>query len=155
MTYKCERIQREEQTAAYIRTRTPVEKLPEVMGSVYGIIAGILGARREAPAGPPYTAYYNMDMQDLDVEIGFPIQAPFPETGEVRIGTIPAGAYASCIHTGPYGAIEPVYTALAAWIEEQGLTPSGVSYEFYLNDPGSTPPGSLLTQVLFPIKPRG
>ena len=34
------------------------------------------------PAGVPYAAYHNLDMQDMDVEVGFPVSKPLPE-GEV------------------------------------------------------------------------
>ena len=63
--------------------------------------AGQMGVQ---PSGPPFVAYYNLDMQDLDLEIGFP------------------------------------------------YTPSGVAYEFYLNDPRSTPAAELQTQVVFPLR---
>jgi effector-binding domain-containing protein len=38
------------------------------------------------------------------------------------------------------------------WTTANGYTPSGVAYEFYLNDPQSTPADELRTQVMFPLK---
>jgi len=147
----CEKIARSEQPTAFIRTRTPVEELPEVMDSAYKTIASVISKQRSSPAGPPYAAYHNMDMSDLDVEIGFPLAEPFSREDDVQAGSIPAGSYAACLYTGPYSGIEKGYKALTAWIKGQGLKPTGVSFEFYLNDPDDTSPEKLLTQILFPL----
>ena len=48
--------------------------------------------------------------------------------------------------------VSPAYEALSAWIEENGYEPTGVAYEFYLNDPGEVPPEELMTQISFPLK---
>jgi effector-binding domain-containing protein len=125
--------------------------LPEIFGKTFADIAQYLAAIKEEPVGSPYAAYYNMDMQNLDVEIGFPVSKPLPSKGEIQPGQIPAGKFAACLYTGPYGDIEPAYTALSAWIKEQGHVVTGVAYELYLNDPGHTPPQQLQTQILFPL----
>ena len=151
-TLHCELIERSAQPVLSIRARTPVQDLPALFGKVYGTIGQYLGELRQQPAGAPFTAYYNMDMQDLDVEIGFPVAGPLPGKGEVMAGEIPAGRYAACLHIGPYNAIGAAYDALQVWLTEHGYEAMGVSYEFYLNDPQQVPPQELQTQVLFPVK---
>jgi effector-binding domain-containing protein len=111
-----------------------------------------LGKTGVQPAGPPFAAYYNMDMQDLDVEIGFPVKEAVQGEGEIEAGAIPGGKYASCLYTGPYENFELPYNALTAWLKEKGQQGIGVSYEFYLNDPEHTPQDKLQTQILFPLK---
>jgi effector-binding domain-containing protein len=37
-------------------------------------------------------------------------------------------------------------------VADQGYTPSGVAYEYYLNDPNQTPPEELKTRVVFPVE---
>lgn len=151
MEYMCERVEREEQATVYIRTRTRVGELPGVIGAGFGKLAACLGQKGLAPAGGPYVGYHNEDMDDLDVEIGFPVAGTPAAEGEILAGSIPAGSYAACMHRGPYSEIEGAYTALMAWIQEGGLQPTGVCYEIYLNDPDETAPEELLTQVLFPV----
>ena len=151
-TLHCELIERSAQPVLSIRTRTSVQNLPTLFGKVYGTIGQYLGELQQQPAGAPFTAYYNMDMQDLDVEIGFPVASPLPGTGEVLAGEIPAGRYAACLHIGPYDAVGTAYDALQAWLKEHACEATGVSYEFYLNDPQQVPPQELQTQVLFPVK---
>jgi effector-binding domain-containing protein len=152
MDFPCSRIERQEEPVLFQRLRTSVDQLPAVMGRVYGSIMAGLEKARGFPAGPPYAAYYNMDRQDLDVEIGIPVASPQDGFEDIRSGIIPAGPYASCMYTGPYDQIAPAYQVLAAWIETQGLEPTGAAYEFYLNDPAGTPPSELQTQILFPLK---
>ena len=122
------------------------------MGQVYGGIMQHLESKRSFPAGPPFAAYYNMDMQDLDVEIGIPVSGAMAGTGELQAGEIPGGRFAACIYTGPYHEISAGYNALAEWMEAQGLKSSGLALEFYLNDPTSTPPAALQNQILFQLK---
>ncbi len=113
--------------------------LPQVLGEAYGKIMQYMGELGETPGGAPFVAYYNMDMQNLDMEIGFPVLSALPGKGEVQAGQIPAGKAATCLHTGPYPEIASAYNDLSAWITAQGVHPTGVAYEFYLNDPAAHP----------------
>jgi effector-binding domain-containing protein len=108
----------------------------------------------EPPVGAPFVAYYNMDMQALDVEIGIPVARALPGKDTIYAGEIPAGKYATCVHTGPYDAAGAAYTALTQFVMENGYEATGVAYEVYLNDPSNTPPEGLMTQILFPLKAR-
>ncbi|MFZ5900080.1 MAG: GyrI-like domain-containing protein [Bacillota bacterium] len=70
---------------------------------------------------------------------------------EIKSGEIPAGKRAVCLHVGPYNKVEPAYHTLMQWIKENGHTPAGVVYEFYLNDPSETPENELQTRIVFPL----
>jgi hypothetical protein len=74
MRLDLELSEQEEQPVLYIRTRTALSGLPKVIGNAYGAIINYLTEIGEQPADAPYTAYYNLDMQDLDVEMGFPVR---------------------------------------------------------------------------------
>jgi len=103
------------------------------------------------PSGAPFAAYYNMDMEDLDVEAGFPVPKMLTGKNDITPGEIPAGKYAVCLHVGPYGEAAPAYNVLMDWIKENGYTPTGVAYEFYLNDPSQTPETELQTKIMLPL----
>ena len=152
MSYECELVERPLQPTLYIRTRTTVQELPQRLGQAYGAIAQYLAELGETPAGPPYAGYYNMDMQDLDVEMGMPVSRALAGKGEIKAGQLPMGQAATTVHVGPYDAIEPAYNALMGWMAEQGHQGAGVAYELYLNDPAQTPPDQLRTQIIFPLK---
>jgi effector-binding domain-containing protein len=139
------------QPALTIRTRTPVDKLPMIIGQSYGKIAAYLGSLGAHPSGVPFVAYHNMDMTDLDVELGFPVAEPLPDSDDIKSVPIPAGLRAFCMYLGPYGAMAPAYDDMAAWIAANGLTPVGTAYEHYYNGPG-TPEEQLLTQIIMPVR---
>ncbi|MHA2393708.1 MAG: GyrI-like domain-containing protein [Promethearchaeota archaeon] len=132
MSYDCEILDRNAQLVLSIRTKTSIQQLPQLLGESYMKIMQYLGEQGEAPAGAPFAGYFNLDMQNMDVEIGIPISKDLPENEEIKVGEIPAGKYAGCIYTGPYDKIEPAYTALTQWINENGYVASGIAYELYM-----------------------
>ncbi len=152
MDYKCELKERAVQPTLAIRTRSAVQDLSQVLGQSYGAIMQYMCELDEQPAGAPFVAYYNMDMQDLDIEIGFPVAKKLAGKGNIQASEIPAGKFATCMHIGPYDQVEAAYNALMKWIEENGYEAAGVAYETYLNDPSETPPEQLQTLIMFPLK---
>ena len=151
MTNKCELIERSSVATVFVRTRSAVQDLPGLMPGIYAQIAQYIGEIGGQPADPPYAAYYNMDMQDLDIEIGFPVSESLSGKGDIQIGEIAGGSYAASIHVGPYNEIAPAYSALTEWVEGEGHKTTGVAYEIYLNDPAEIPPEKLQTQILSPL----
>lgn len=151
MDYQCEIVEQQAQQVLSVRTRTSVGQLPQEIGKVFGSIYQYLGEIGESPADVPFVAYYNMDMQDLDVEIGFPVEKKLEGKGEIQSSEIPEGKQASCLYVGPYNQMEPAYHALLDWMAENGYKPTGVAYEFYLNDPSQTPESELKTRIAFPL----
>ena len=150
MSYQCEVKEQPAQKTLSIRTRAAVQDLPQVFENGYGAIAQYLDELGEQPSGSPFAAYYNMDMDNLDVEFGFPVARPLPGQDEIKAGEIPEGRVAGCLYTGPYSEMEPAYNALAKLVEDNGYETTGVTYELYLNDPRQTPPAQ--TQIIFPLK---
>jgi effector-binding domain-containing protein len=152
MEVRCELLERAPQPTLVIRTRTPVQSLPQVVGQAYGAIMEYAGRLGVWPSGAPFVAYYNKDMEDLDMEIGFPFGAELAGQGSILAGEIPGGKAAACLHVGPYDQLGIAYESLREWMQANEYEPVGVAYEFYLNDPQTTPPDQLQTQVVFPLK---
>jgi len=151
MSITCEYRELPAQPTLAVRVRTRVDELPEVLGQWYGAIAGYLVELGEQPAGAPFAAYYNLDMQDLEVGIGFPVARSLPGKGQIQPGEIAGGSYATCLYTGPYSELGTAYDALNQWMADNGYTPSGLVYEIYLNDSAQTPPQELQTLILYPL----
>ena len=152
MTCKCEVKEQSAQPTLLIRTRTPVQDIPNVLGKAYCAIAQYLEELQEQPAGPPFATYFNMDMQDLDIEIGFPVSKRLDGKGDIQASETLSGKVATYLYTGPYSEMEPAYNALFKWIEDNGYEATGVVCEMYLNDPDKTPPQELKTQIAFLLK---
>lgn len=139
------------QPALTIRTRTKVQELPSLIGESYGRLAAYLNELGELMADVPFVAYHNMDMQDLDVEIGFPVARPLSGKDGIQPSSIPAGRAVICMYRGAYAEMEPLYNEIAQWIAEQGLEASGTVYEYYYNGPGF-PESELLTKIVMRLK---
>jgi effector-binding domain-containing protein len=152
MKYKCKIFEREAQDVLAVRTTSSAQNLPVTLGKNYGEIMQYLGQLNEQANGPPYVAYYNMDMQNLDIDIGIPVDKKLADKNEIRAKVIPEGKYASCLYIGPYSEMAPAYELLAKYVEDKGFESTGIAYELYLNDPSVVPQEELQTQILFPLK---
>lgn len=152
MSYNCEVKEQSAQPTLYIRRRTPVQNIAQVLGKAYSEIEQYLAVLKEKAAGPPFVAYHNMDMSNLDCEIGFPVTKQLAAKGDIHAGTLPSGTVATCVYTGPYDKISPAYEELNHWIAEHHYQVKGAAYEMYLNDPNETPQSKLQTKIVFPVK---
>ncbi len=151
MTYECALKNLAAQMVVSVRSRAAAQDLPALLAQTYLTILQQMEKDSLEPAGPPFVAYYNLDMQDLDVEIGFPVQQAVSASPAVQNNEIPAGRYATTLHIGPYNGMEGAYAALNAWIDQNGFQATGTAYEFYLNDPRTVDPKDLQTRILLPI----
>ena len=152
MIEQIEISQQPEQPVLSIRTRTAVGTLPQEIGKAYQAIMEYMQEIGQPPLSAPFTAYYNMDMEDLDVEMGFPVSQPLAGMNDIKASSIPAGPQASCMYRGPYSGMAQAYEELTAKVNESGYTPTGICYEFYYNAPGEVPDSELLTKVVFLLK---
>lgn len=78
----------------------------------------------------------------------------FVAADEVGLQTLAGGEYAVVTHTGPYEQLGQTYARLfGQWLPHSGRElRSQPSYEFYLNDPDSTDPADLLTDIYAPLE---
>ncbi len=150
-SYVCEIEDRSERPIVSVRTRAAVQDLPQLFGRIYGALMQYISEIGAQPAGEPFAAYYNMDMQNLDVEIGFPVSKPLPDRDDIKGGALPAGKYATMMHVGPYDTLGPAYEVLTQYVNANGYEPTGVAYEFYFSGP-ETPPDKIQTQIVFLLK---
>ena len=152
MEYKFELSEQPSYPVLSMRTRTAVGNLPQELGRAYQAIIAYLGELGEKPSGPAFAAYYNMDMEDLDVEMGFIAAKPLDGKGDITASEIPAGKQVSYLYKGSYKGMEPVYNAMMQWINENSHTPVGMAFEFYYNSPMEVPENELLTKIVFPLR---
>ncbi|WP_099464383.1 AraC family transcriptional regulator [Parabacteroides provencensis] len=74
--------------------------------------------------------------------------------GDIGFKQLPAGRYASFIYKGPYEHLQAVYdTIYGKYLPEMECTlRNEASAERYLNDPCSTAPEDLLTEIYIPVE---
>ena len=79
--------------------------------------------------------------------------------GEIGLQTIAGGVYARTTHFGPYDIVGQTYSRLLGhWLPRSGAElRSAPCFESYLNDPNTTEPEDLITDIYAPLDrvPRG
>jgi effector-binding domain-containing protein len=129
-----------------------VGELAKHFERIYTAIVQYVEEQGGEHAGAAFAIYYNMDMQDLDIEAGFPVAKPMPAKGEIQAGEIPGGTYAVCHYTGPYKEVGPAYEVLTKFAQGEGYAPAGeIAYEWYFDGP-DVPEKDLRTDVAFLVK---
>ncbi len=74
--------------------------------------------------------------------------------GDLFKQTVEGGNFAIFTHNGPYEKLIHTYRAIfGEWFPESGMEfRESPSFELYVNNPGSVPPGELLTHIHIPLK---
>ncbi len=142
----------QKQNTLMVRLVTPISKISDVMGEAYQEIGEFMAKKGIPFSGAPYARYYNMNMEALDVEMGFPIAIDVKGENRIKTGQIPAGKIATAIHCGPYSTLEETYTKLMGFVKEKGLEVEEWMYEYYLNSPMEVKPEELQTQICYVLK---
>jgi len=152
MAHECERIELETQPTLVVSRRASIERLPEVLGPAWGVVMACAARSGAEPVGAPFAAFHNMDMHDLDVEIGSVFERAVAGAGDVEPGEIPAGTAVQCVHVGPFDQLGAAYAAMRAWMAEHGLEHAGPAFEHYLDDPSDTPIERVRTLIVIPVR---
>jgi AraC family transcriptional regulator len=84
------------------------------------------------------------------------VDETFVPEGDIGVQVIPGGEYAVTTHFGPYQKLGETYTKLLGqWLPRSGRElRSTPCFEVYLNDPQSTEPEDLLTDIYAPLQPK-
>jgi AraC family transcriptional regulator len=86
-------------------------------------------------------------------EAGVSVAPDVEGDGEVRVRTIAGGRHAVLLHKGPYAGLRSAYAELYSWLaagsEQRGDAPI---VEVYLNDPHTTAPEDLVTEICLPLR---
>lgn len=84
------------------------------------------------------------------------VDGTFVPTGDLGVQIIPGGDYAVTTHFGPYQKLGQTYAALLGqWLpRSRRQLRSTPCFDMYLNDPQSTDPEDLITDVYAPLEPR-
>ncbi|MDR2871643.1 MAG: GyrI-like domain-containing protein [Xanthomonadaceae bacterium] len=138
-----------------VRTQTSVHKLPELIGDSYRRMSDHLIDLNHYLADVPFVHFHNLDlrqpnMQNLEVEIGFPVIATLPGKADIQPSILPAQRVIFCMYLGPYRDMEPVYEEMIQWVANKGRRSAGNGYEYHYNS-SQHPANELLTKVVMPV----
>ena len=137
---------RMDQPYAAIPASVRMEELGSVVPPLTGQVFDWLAAQGIVPAGPPFWRYLVVDMEnELELETGVPIATQLEGNGEIRTGRLPAGRYATVVHTGHPDTLVTATRDLLQWASARNLewdadgTRWGCRLEEYLSDPAEVP----------------
>jgi effector-binding domain-containing protein len=152
--------QRKAQPTVGIKVLVSMAEVGSVLPPLIGEIAGWLQKMGVTACGAPFFRYILIDMEkQMEIEVGFPVDQALPGEGRIMPGILPAGRYATVLHTGPYKNLRPATARLLEWAEKNGIAWQtstrgddqvwDARLEFYLSDPGETDEQKLLTELAF------
>jgi effector-binding domain-containing protein len=137
---------RKDRPYAAIPVSVRMEELGSVVPPLTGQVFDWLGAQGVAPAGPPFWRYLVVDMENkLELETGVTVTSLVEGNGEIRTGVLPAGRYATVVHTGHPDTLVTATRDLLQWASEHALEWDadgnrwGCRLEEYLSDPAEVP----------------
>lgn len=140
------------QSTMTIRRRISMQETDRIPGWIGATFEAIQRASSQ-PTGMPFVRTLSMDADEMDIEVGWPVQAPLDGDAEVQPGTLPGGPVAVASYFGPYHEIGPAYEAIQAWCAEHDHEIAGSPWESYFTDPNEEPdPSKWRTDIHFPIR---
>lgn len=141
---------------AFVRHTGPYEQVGAAWGQLCGWAGGrgLLGADTRM-LGLSYDDPEVTPADSLRYDACLVVSAEVRADGAVGVREIPAWRYAVATHVGPYERLGETYSQLLGqWMPAKDLQPSAdrPCLEFYRNDPQSTPPAELETEIFVPIE---
>jgi len=139
---------------AFIRHVGPYNEVGKAWAKLYP------WAGRQGLLGPA-TRVIGISHDDPDItppdklryDAALTLSRPAAAAGEIGVREIPAGEYATALHTGPYNCLSDSYAELAGkWLPGTGRElRSAAAIEFYLDSPQTTPVEQLRTEICLPL----
>jgi len=113
---------RPEQPYVGICARVMMKELGVVLPPLHNQLMDWMEAQGIEPVGPPFFRYLVIDMEKgFDMEVGVPVASVVEVQANIRSGVLPAGAYATLVHTGHYSGLREATQTLLEWALENGI----------------------------------
>lgn len=142
---------------AYVRSIGPVEQIAKAYGDLFAFVAerGI-----EVAGGGLGISYDDPVVTDpavLRFDAAIPVSPNIKGSGRVLIRTVPGGTFAVSDYRGPYTEMHNAYVDIVGrWFPRSNDEPAEAGcLEFYLDDPRTTAPSQLRTEIWVPIARPG
>src|SRR5262245_8634463 len=133
---------------AVLHRRPRPQDLSRVVPDACGTGWGVAGARQIPGAGRHVAVYLD---DQINLEVGVELDAPFGGSGEVIDSTTPPGLVAATTHYGPYGFLNEAHDAIHLWCRNNGYTLAGPRWEIYghWQDEWNSDPSKITTDVVY------
>ena len=138
-------------TYAYLECAGSYNMIPAKIGEFMGEFfkQGLI------PAGSFFGLYLNSpdEVKEADLKwvIGFPVQNDAAVKEPLKKGEFKYEKVAYYLYKGPFDKANAAYELIFKFIGENGYRPAGPVMERYLDDPSSTKPEDLRTEIIVPL----
>lgn len=146
--------------AVCVRLRAPTAELGRLFDDYLPQVAKRISDLGGEPVGAPYGRYHAYGADEVDVEIGMPVQMPVANLepldaarpGEIAACELPGGRAAVTVHRGSYDGLSDTYRRLSEWLAASGHAAGDGPWESYVDDPGDmSDVADVRTEVIWPL----
>jgi effector-binding domain-containing protein len=136
------------QPLAVVRRRAGSHELAKVVPAACGTVWSVIRAQQVPGAGRHIAIYWD---DQINLEVGVELTAPFAGHGEVIGSATPAGPVATTTHFGPYGQLHKAHEAIHQWCRNNGYPLAGPRWEIYghWKDEWNSDPSKIRTDVYY------
>ena len=138
---------------AVVRLRARSDELSKVVPKACGTVWNALRAQKVKGAGRHVALYLD---DQINLEVGVEMEAPFAGQGEVVGSSLPAGLVAGTVHLGPYQKLREAHAAIREWCTRHDHAPAGPNWEIYGHwvDEWNGDPSKIRTDVFYLLRPK-
>jgi effector-binding domain-containing protein len=139
---------------AVVRRRASLQELPKVVPASCGVVWNVIRDQKIKGAGRHVALYLD---DQINLEVGVELDAPFAGHGEVIGSAIPSGTVATTTHFGSYGRLFHAHQAIRDWCGKQGYALAGPNWEIYGHwvDAWNSDPSKIRTDVFYLLTTGG
>ena len=150
-------IRLEQQSArplAVVRLRAKQPELSKVVPEACGTVWKVVRSHPIPGAGRHVAVYLD---DQINLEVGVELEAPFAGAGEVVGSATPAGLVATTTHYGPYQLLHNAHQAIHEWCNANGHKLAGPSWEIYGHwiDEWNSDSAKITTDICYLLESNG
>jgi effector-binding domain-containing protein len=135
------------------RLRTTPAGIGPAFQDTIGQVMAYVESAGAAPAGPPFIRYFDYDEDEVDMEVGVPLDAPLPGSGVIQASELPGGRVAITVHEGDYSGLDAAHDALSDWVLSNDRDTKGPVWEVYTVNAWADPdPAAWRTEIVWPLR---
>lgn len=133
---------------AVVRRKAGPRELAKVVPAACGLVWSVLRAQKATGMGRHVALYLD---DEINLDVGVEMDAPFAGHGEVVGSSTPAGRVATAVHFGPYDRLSEVHRAVRRWCTDHGHTIAGPIWEVYGHwmEEWNSDPSKIRTDVFY------
>lgn len=135
----------------YVERRSSMDpaEIAATIGAAFADVMAFLEKHGIPPAGPLMTVYYDYAEDSMSFRAGVLVADDDMRAaqGGVLADRTPGGEVLHFTHIGPYETLRDSYAGLMEHCAREGLKIGAPTWEVYVDDPDTTPPERLRTEV--------